>query len=512
MTKINKTLTEDVFKGMKHVDEAFNKAAGINESVNDSFETSLKKRLLKENMNEEIFTPEDEEMPGVDESFDPAFDDNDNEYAFLDSPEEEVAARNWEDEDENFFDDELDESTIGNDVDPMEEELLTEYTDEHEMSTQDALGENTELDEVLFNEATMNEANPFEGGEETPATATEMGTEEIPAEGAEGTEEVPMGDEAGMDMGADASMDSVPGMDMGGAEMPTDNGMEDTGAEGAPVEPSVSLSQPEDIDQLIADIVPADDTITENKELKSLGYKELETQDLTNKVRMENKNRRMVKESSLESKPLENKFGTPSRVKGATEGKAVEHSSRIQPKALTDLGFTILGEDDINSNTVTKASSAVKMDTTPNFTKVVAESKDKSKALVKLAEKYITLEDANKALLFENYKLKSANSVLVLLPEASEATRTKLVKRFSECKSNKEVKAFYEEVANMAKSESSKTKKLNEVASKRSSAIRSISESVETSEDTATEVTEQSRKNFLMGMGDADMYNQGIKY
>lgn len=518
MTKINKTLTEDVFKGMKHVDSAFNKAAGINESVEDSFEVSLKKRLLKES-SEPFMDNDDNEVLEMRNNPENAIEEANDEYAFLDGEDEDEneEVRNWEDElvPERFPMDNEDEFEFEPEVEELEE-----YGNEHEMSVNDALGDN-ELDEVLFNEATMNEANPFEGGaEEMPMADETAPTEEMPAEGevpAEG--EMPIEGEEGLD----TSMDEVPGMDapmsapsMGGERMPAETGAED--AAGAPEEvmPSTTLSQPEDIDQLIADIVPAEETFTENKELKDLGYKDLETQELTNKVKMESKksNKKVVTEASIESKPLENKYGTPSRVKGSIESKKVEHSGKVQPKALTDLGFTVLDEEEINSNTVNKTAtqSAVKVETDPKFTKVVAESKDKSKALVKLAEKYVALEDENKKLQFENYKLKSANSVLVLLPEASEKTRTKLVQRFSECKTSKEVKAFYEEVASMAKSENNKTKKLNEVVSKRSSAIRSINESVNTTDnDTETDV-EQERKNFLMGVSDSDMYNKGIKY
>lgn len=128
------------------------------------------------------------------------------------------------------------------------------------------------------------------------------------------------------------------------------------------------------------------------------------------------------------------------------------------------------------------------------------ESVIKSKALYKLAEKYLALEDKYKDTKLENYKAVKVNGLLALAPDLTEDTKISLVKKFDECKTHEETKKLYHEVVKLIKE--SNTKSIEEQVGKDNSmkVIKEGKQNIEANEldkDTLTE--DQKRLLYLSG-------------
>lgn len=500
MANKNKKNVTDVFDGLKYVDKVLNEAAGVKEdkdSLNESFEDRLKKRLTE---NTEEAETEDlneyENAYNYNYNYDEA---GSNEFLGEEFPEDE------EDDEE-----ELDIDALGLDLDDeagaiaaadMEDEFSSEEEDEDAWTESESDEFNFEEDLDLM-EALLSEAP--EASAEVPAM-----TDALPADGevpapvdVEAGVETPEGDlglDATPDMGDDMSIPSMG--EVPGAEP---SGVADVSAT-AEVTP---IAQPEDIDQLIADLVSPESDVEETvpvvigeSELKDLGFEDLGDEDVNSTVKMESKNNKAA--AIVEGEIKLTKLGDEEitgNVKGAEASKAVKHSGtgkKVDPSGNT---FEDLGDEDINSNKVKETGSA-KVSSQPKFAELKKESAQKSKALYNLAEQVVDLQDEVSKLKFENFKLKQANSVLTLVEELKQSTREKLVEKFDNCKTVAEVKKLYTEVASMVKEH--KRGSINEVVMKNSKSIKHIAESVDSTE----EDNDQARKNYLMGLeGYDDQY------
>lgn len=327
--------------------------------------------------------------------------------------------------------------------------------------------------------------------------------------------EAPAMDDLGADAGLDAGADMTDmGADMGGAGMPTGGmdmgaGAGDAGADVAVTATADVTASPEDIDALI------DGILMENEELKALGYEDLGEDDITATVKNAGNGGPKIKletdDADADDKggfvPFKEGSETPKSTKLATQeltgnvkgGGEVKNGDA--EKATTDLDFTDAKDKDFGTTKV-KDEKATALNQKA-FEKVKAESAQKDKALIKLAEKFVALEEENKKLKLENYKATKVNHVLTLLPELSQKTREALVTRFSEAKDYNAVRKLYTDVQTMIKE--SKRPSLNEAVSKVSKSVKHIVS--ESTNGATAESDEQARKNFLMGIeGYDDQY------
>lgn len=508
MANKNKKNVTDVFDGLKYVDKVLNEAAGVKEdkdSLNESFEDRLKKRLTEN--TEEAETEDLNEYENA-YNYNYNYDEADsNEFLGEEFPEDE-------DEDEEEFD----VDALGLDLDDevgaiaaadMEDEFSSEEEDEEpwkENDTEEAefnFEEDLDLMEALLSEAPEDEVAAPEAVAEVPAVTDALPTDgEVPApvdvEAGVDSPEGDMGLEATPDMGDDMSIPS-----MGDAPVSEPSGVEDVTAT-AEVTP---VAQPEDIDQLIADLVSPESDMEETSpvvigesELKDLGFEDLGDEDVHSKVKMESKDNKA--KSIVEGEIKLTKLGDEDitgNVKGAEASKAVKHSGTGKKVDPTGNTFEDLGDEDVNSNKVKETGAAKPVH--PKFAEVKKESEQKSKALYNLAEQVVDLQDEVSKLKFENFKLKQANSVLTLVEELKQSTREKLVEKFDNCKTVAEVKRLYTEVASMVKEH--KRGSINEAVIKNSKSIKHFAESVNSTE----EDNDQARKNYLMGLeGYDDQY------
>ena len=510
MANKNKKNVTDVFDGLKYVDKVLNEAAGVKEdkdSLNESFEDRLKKRLTE---NTEEAETETEDLNEYENAYNYNYNYDET------SPNEFLGEEFPEDEDED--EDEFDVDALGLDLDDeagaiaaadMEDEFSSE--DEEENSWQESeednefnFEEDLDLMEALLSEAPEDEVAAPEAVAEVPAVTDALPTDgEIPApvdvEAGVETPEGDMGLEATPDMGDDMSIPS-----MGDVPVSEPSGVEDVTAT-AEVTP---IAQPEDIDQLIADLVSPEGEVEETSpvvigesELKDLGFEDLGDEDVDSKVKMESKDNKTkaIVEGEIKLTKLGDEDIT-GNVKGAETSKAVKHSGTGKKVDPTGNTFEDLGDEDINSNKVKETGSA-KVTAQPKFAELKKESEQKSKALYNLAEQVVDLQDEVSKLKFENFKLKQANSVLTLVEELKQSTREKLVEKFDNCKTVAEVKRLYTEVASMVKEH--KRGSINEAVIKNSKSIKHFAESANSVE----EDNDQARKNYLMGLeGYDDQY------
>ena len=598
--KINKQRIDETFDSLRYVDKMFNKAGGIlTESKKPmSLEEKLKRSILKETEGEETqeinidfvdsqgeetefnFELEDGQIVDLDTDFD--LDEVGSETEETEEGEEETE----EGESEEFnFDDlgseeemETEETEEGEEGAEMEMEAGTEEGEEEELNeynelhpsgefggVQSSLNPDSEMSEEELEEAVNNlmmeadeleDTNPLESTEEVGTE--DMGSEDLGAETGElnvnAEEGMDMGGEdlgeEGMDMGEDlgGSEDMAGGFSsgpsMGGADMDMGGGEDLTGAG---LEASTSISSPQDIDQLINSIVD-EPTLTENKELRALGYQDLKDKDLTgNKVKMESVKSKNIKAltEAIEkrtgkkvvfkendetigngfkaSTKLADKFGKPSSVEGGTTTQEKPNHAAKAKVVKSVGGFTLmeLGEEDIKSSTPAPASSVKKVNADGDFkvSKLKEESVIKNKALLNLADKYVTLSESHDKLMLENYKLKKANSLLTVLPELNETTKLQIIKKFDSCKTLKEAKDLYISVTGMLKEHkgiSSSVRNLNEAVIKRGSNVKYLAESLAgpsangiTDELSNPNAEAQRRIDLLSGFGSEDDYGHG---
>lgn len=506
MANKNKKNVTDVFDGLKYVDKVLNEAAGVKtdkDSLNESFEDRLRNRLTE---NTEEAETEDlneyENAYNYNYNYDEA---GSNEFLGEEFPEDE-------DEDE----DELDIDSLGLDLDnevgaiaaaDMEDEFSSEDEDETNPWKEGEeenfnFEEDTDLMEALLSEGPEDEI-------ESPEVEIPEVSDELPAEG---DVPAPVDVEAGVDTAeGDLDLGAAPEMggDMSMPSMSDVSASEPSGVEDVTASAEITpIAQPEDIDQLIADLVSPEGEVEETSpvvigesELKDLGFENLGDEDVDSKVKMESKNNKTkaIVEGEIKLTKLGDKEIT-GNVRGAEASKAVKHSGtgkKVDPSGNT---FEDLGDEDINSTKV-KETGSVKVTAQPKFAELKKESEQKSKALYNLAEQVVDLQDEVSKLKFENFKLKQANSVLTLVEELKQSTREKLVEKFDNCKTVAEVKKLYTEVASMVKEH--KRGSINEAVLKNSKSIKHFAESVNSPE----EDNDQARKNYLMGLeGYDDQY------
>jgi hypothetical protein len=549
-TQNKKQRIDEGFDSLRHIDNDFNRAAGILEESTETIESRLKKKLFKEStdkkMMKEYFAPgeflEDEPMDD--------FEDDEFGEAILD---EEIPG--FEDDNlEGIEDLDLDRAEEGmedlneyNEIVPKSKSL--EPTSTHEMEDEMSLEEGMNLIESLV-ESIVNPLDNSPEGEDLGAAP------EMPVAGGMGEDLGGEGEGMGEDLGGEMpGAEGMEGMDDMGAEGMGEEGMDDmgggmgsmpsmggSGGMGSGLDSplggkeeqmnaaSTNISQPQDIDSLIANMVPSEETLTENKQLNALGYKDLKDKDLVgNKIKMENKISQIKKlKESIEKetgkkvifenedlgngaeKPttLPNKFKTPTSVQGASEHKKVEHADKA--KVVSSVaGFKLveLGEEKVQGKASKVSNEKGSKMKEGSFEQVKAESTHKSKALINLAEKHVMLEEKSNALILENYKLKKVNSLLTALPMLQESAKKALIERFDSCKTQQEAAQVYKDVVSVIKesnvSETLNKRKLTE------SVIKSQKSNVSfLSEGTEQESDDQARKDMLMGIGGEETYGR----
>lgn len=521
MAKLNKKNTEDVFAGLKHVDKLLNEAASVgNPPKKLSFEEKMKNKLREEAYaaaEEEVGEYDQAELPGEE------LDEFVNEFSDDEFSDEELSNNEFEMGDE-FGEDPLAQSQGGAAKRAATQDFSSEFDmEEPEMAYDDEEFDFTEDEDLM--EAIMTEAEP---GLDVPEDQEIPPVDEIPAPveatplegglemddtGLEGMDEVPVEGEDELDMMGSPEMGSAPSM--GGS---AGSGIEPSGMEEPAMDMTTSgISEPEDIDQLIADLVSgteAEETnpamFGENKSTKGLGFTDLKTQDVTDKVTMKKESKEtpaVVKKSVKESEIKMTKLGDADitgNVKGAISGKVVRHSGTGKRVDSNGFEYEDLGDEDITSGKVKETGSAAK-GVDPKFTSLKKENEQKTQALYTLAEKVITLEDEVSNLKFGKFKLEKVNSVLTLLPELKLATREKLVEKFDACKSYAEAKKLYFEVASMVKEHKRGT--INEAVNKvKGSSVKYFGENTEETSN-PEEDKNQARLNLLMGIkGNEDSY------
>jgi hypothetical protein len=486
-----KNNVKDIFEGIKYVDKLLNEAAGIEETSESSFEEKLNSKLVETSDLDSEKNSETIEEYNYDYNYNYNYDNPEN---FLDENEEEsleeIKDLKEEEEEEDLIDSlDLDLDLIGDEEAKKEFEKdfgseFGTFGDEEEFELSDMEDDfdilnDSELMEALFENEDMEEPAPVDveaGSGESPEDTG------VPIEGEIG-EEMPIMPDMSADMEADLATEPS-----GTEEIETDV-------------KTTPISQPEDIDMLIASILPeGEETLTEN-ELKDLGFEDLEETDITDKVKMES----VVKETAdraLERVKLGDKDITD-KVGDAIDSKKYFHKGKGKHISPEDNEFEKLGDEDIDGSTV--ADEAPKKITQPKFTAIQKESEQKTKALYALAEQVVDLQDEVAKLKLENYKLSKVNSILTLLPELAQPTREKLVEKFDKCNSFGEAKRLFNEIASMVKDY--KKGSLNEAIIKNNKAAKFVTPESETSTERQELDEAQARKNMLMGIpGYEDQY------
>lgn len=500
--KINKERTEDLFAGLKFVDNMLNEAAGLKSTPKLTLDARLKKRLsesIEEGSTADISM----------ESTNPFAKQNTDDAAETDATTQLESEMSFQEEDMNEYNytgdgynynydgkdkqygEDVNEGDGAEDEDPDLLEMLLEDDDTLavEDPTTDMAG--TPGDDLAGGAPGMDAG--ADAGLDMGAD-TGMADLGAPAPG-DALDGMPT-DDLGVDAGLDAGMAGGVGASMGGGA--------GLGAEPTVTATSIDMTAgPEDIDALI------DSLLLENQELKDLGYEDLGDDEITARVKAgQNKGPKVQIDSVPATTPTEDVANalqeneTPKSTKldteditGNVKGAGEENKSGDPTGANKDLKFVDAKDKDFASNKV-KDEKAGTLNQ-PEFAKVKKESADKDKALVQLAKKYAMLEDEIKSLKLENYKAKKVNAVLTLLPELKQSTREALVTSFSEAKDYATVRKLYEDVQKMVKE--SKRPSLNEAVTKATKSIKHII-AENTNENEGSESDEQKRKNFLMGM------------
>ena len=468
-TKAN---VEDVFKSIKFVDALMNEAAKTEtpKAIKESFESSLKAKLLEGDVKETV----------VDEN------------RYTDKQNNNYPTYNY------------DEATPG-----TPEAAPIDAAPEAGLPT-DAAPE-MGADAGLPTDTT---GSPEMGGEGLPTDTTgspEMGSEELPTDTTGG---------GGMSMG-------------GGAPAP------DAGApvDGAPTADAGSdIESPEDIEALVDQLIDKD---IEQTTAESMGNEEntnennsIEETVMKNTTQTIDQLIAEMKESSAGAETLTStvaKAANVDQTKSQGDAKTANIGAKYEKLGAEDFAGKVAdkGTAKTEAGSFDKIGAAKKIDQSKGQgdaenanlgadykdlgaddleTKMKKEAVLKSKALFVLAEKYLHLEDENKALKFESYKSLKANGILALAPELSEATKIGLIKKFDECKSYKATQALYEDVIKLIKNE--KKADISEATGKDTSVKVLKEEASASKKEVITEA--QKRIMFLSGAkGHNDQYFNG---
>lgn len=500
--KINKKQTDDLFGGLKYVDNMLEESAGLTkEQPVLSFEEKLKKKLKEGNYEETVKEYGDEHPVSTKDAVDKMQVKKEAEGEVDEASELGFKSAN------------LPEGMGLEEVDEIEEKLgsekeIEELANEAEMKEYNynsgTHNYNYDGSEQLFNEDPELEAIMFEDDEIPTDDATAMPAADSANAGA--ADEMPSDVDAIAADTTGAGEDMNTGMDVtpsAGGSIPTGDttpGAEEPGA--APVaDVNVDIiSSPEDIDALIDQLVSEDGSESDMEEglIEAAASEEEAVKKESTKVTK--KNTKTMAEDTTKSTKLGDKTLTDKvkdeKANGLTKpGKA--------EKGAADLDF-----DKLDAETPTDKIGDEKGEklSQPKFDAVKAkkESTLKSKAMYKLAEKVITLEDELAKLKFEHYKALKVNGILTLLPELKENTRIKLVTKFDECKSYLEVRKLYSDVSKMVKE--NKRPSINEAVTKNSKSVKTVITESAVNDEGQVDDT-QARKNFLMGVkGYDDQY------
>ena len=417
-----------------------------------------------------------------------------------------------------------------------EEAIIEEILNENYLDNRGYKGYNYNFDSGM-NEDVIEE---IEDPNAAPAVA-EPNTAEAGPEGLENL------DNTNPDMGGDVDMGGAgsAGIDMSGAPA-TDLG--EPGAEpvqgtGIPGDATAAVDIDDEIEQIIKGTLMDEEQEEVNvldELVQGLSEDELVRLDETDARMKENP---LYKNASTKD-AARTKLSTEEikgNVKGATKGEVVPGvgKAKVNPAAKqTDVKSKKLNTeaDDITSTvkdtkgtkttpaditTKVKETKDASIDPGDKFTsKVKEESALKNKALLKLSEQVIHLQDDNKRLQFENYKLLKVNGLLTLLPELQQNTRTQLVEKFERCSNDSQVVALYKKVIGVVKE--SRKPSLNEIVQGQTKPIKYFTESKAHDQSTLKEMVdrtqnrpeeneavnkEQARINNLMGLpGSEDSY------
>lgn len=410
---------------------------------------------------------------------------------------------------------------------PAEEEETSE-----EITDEEILDEETEniIEEVLLEAELGDDAASLDTTDDLESIDN-IGTEtEEPLDTTDDLESI---DDAGA--GSEISMG-------GGSELSNEVN-DEIPAEEIPSE-ETELSQIVDTDELVNELLGTEEINPLDAELTNHLNEEIldeEIENIVNKVLAENtvKENPNYKKATNEEKPA-TKLGDEEisgKVKGAEEKQTVPgvKSFKVNPVAKqADVQSKKLKTEEPKGTVAqTKASkekpaeitSKVKqggeahVDPKDEYTsKLKQDSATKSKALVKLAEDLVRVQDEVKKLRLENYKLLKVNGLLTLLPELEQSTRETLCEKFDRCKTDVEVTALYKKVSSIVKE--SRKPSLNQLVTNKQSGvqyfkenkehdIKSLKETVDKTQNEEISV-DQRRKNHLMGLDKEEGYYKNL--
>lgn len=481
---------QDIFEGIKYVDKLLNEAADIDETNELSFEDKLESKLKE--MEDDSIEQEDS-VEAIEE-----YSYNYNYNYNYDNPENFLGEEETSDLDNDSELTKLSKE-LHIDEDFSEEDFESKMFEENQEDLEsDEDIEDIELMEALF------EDDELEANNEEPAP--------IDIEAA--AENKPDADAVENEFNIDVAEEEfdIEEMPMAGAEDDIDTEA-DFAAEPSGTEEIASnmettpISQPEDIDMLIASILPEnEEALTEENELKNLGFEDLDELDIKDKVKMES----TIKENMSYDLDIDDILDLEyldlgdedleDEIDPAVDSKKTFYKEKGKYIHSKDYEFKKLEDEDLEDLVATENPKKL---TQPKFASLQKENAQKTKALYALAEQVVDLQDETSKLKLENYKLSKINSILTLLPELTQSTREKLVEKFDKCKSFTEVKKLFNEVASMVKEY--KKGSLNEAIIKNNKSTKFIIS--ESSEDNTTLDQTQARKNMLMGIpGHEDQY------
>ena len=332
------------------------------------------------------------------------------------------------------------------------------------------------------------------------------------------------------------TVDTGAGISMGGGGSASSAAPAATTEPGAAPEAAPAVQGGADANQVVNDII---------NNLVSAGDEEdpletlIQTEDVIGGVMKEAKENIKVnpeiKDASTEAKTT-TKLGDKDitgKVKDSKDGGKVPGVGKAKVNPATaqgDLKTKKLGDKDIDGGAPAATKGKVHMN---DVTSTVKDNKDsainpgddftskvkkenvlKSRALVILGEKYVKLEDDNKKLRFENYKLLKLNGLITLLPELNQSTREQLVEKFDKLANAEQVQVLYKKIVGVVKE--SRKPSLNQLVTEKRNDVQYFSEGkrhdqhalIEKVQSKASEVdSEQARKNYLMGIpGNDDSY------
>lgn len=439
--------------------------------------------------------------------------------------------------------------TIGERIDPEDEEspLTIELSDDLPETSEETPIDDIDDELPVDDEPIEDEENLLEESiieevlSEIDGPDAEVPTEATPGMESGGVEETPIEDDLdggagdlgdggiGMSTAAPSSgpIGSAPGVDGPGADL---------GTEQPPIENDTDLEQIVDYDELIDNLLNTE----EQPEPLDIELARQISEEVIEEVISEavNKANPEYKGVAKEAKPS-TKLNTQEitgTVKGATEKQTVPGVQKFKANPVAKQGDVqskkLKTDEPTSTVAATKATKETPADITTkvkqggdshvdpkdDFTsKIKADSAVKSKALVNLAEDLIKVQNENKTLRLENYKLLKLNGLLTLLPELEQTTREQLAEKFDRCSSDSQVIALYKKVVGVVKE--SRKPSLNQIVTEQRKDVRVFTEGrahderllrekVEGNQKDQREILseDQIRKNELMGIGSGDGY------